>query len=492
MSWARWIPTGSARSRRLLAPAGLVALLLGLAVVWRVWPAGGASPDAAPDGARQADTALQPAPRPTRPVSFADGCVTSECHGVMERAADIHAPVKARRCDLCHHEDAGDHTFPIAEEVGAHCTACHDVGQGRPFQHELLSGAGCEGCHDPHVSNTRYLLLSDTVAGTCEKCHAPAQDLLLHSPYESGYCTACHDPHEADSPALLRGGVGIEHCRMCHQTLVETFESVKRSHLKVERTCLACHNAHGTDYPGHLIGETGALCLSCHEEIKTAIDTAVVSHEAVLDGKRCLSCHDPHASDRPMMLRDGQAQVCLECHSKEVVTPDGRKIPDMTSALTERDFSHGPVRAEQCSACHSIHGALADRLLREPAPAVLRGDFDVKNYALCFQCHTPALVLEERTELATRFRDGDRNLHYLHIRAGDGGRTCTSCHAVHGSDQPRHMAAYVRFEGSGWRMPVGFTPEEDGGRCASGCHEPLSYSRSRPAGAERPPEGGGR
>ncbi|MFH0945992.1 MAG: hypothetical protein V2A76_12400, partial [Planctomycetota bacterium] len=57
------------------------------------------------------------------------------------------------------------------------------------------------------------------------------------------------------------------------------------------------------------------------------------------------------------------------------------------------------------------------------------------------------------------------------------GRSCTSCHLVHGSDLPRHVADSVLFLGSNWRMKIGLELTKDGGSCSPGCHEPLSYSR---------------
>lgn len=105
-------------------------------------------------------------------------------------------------------------------------------------------------------------------------------------------------------------------------------------------------------------------------------------------------------------------------------------------------------------------------------------DFDVTNFALCFECHPSALVTLPETESATEFRDGMVNLHYLHINREERGSSCRTCHSVHGSDQPRHIARTVVYDGSGWLMPIRFELTPTGGRCAPGCHEPMSYSRS--------------
>jgi hypothetical protein len=90
----------------------------------------------------------------------------------------------------------------------------------------------------------------------------------------------------------------------------------------------------------------------------------------------------------------------------------------------------------------------------------------VKKYDLCFTCHDKQLVLTAKTTGLTNFRDGETNLHFVHVNREDKGRSCRSCHDVHGSDLPKHIASEVPFEGSGWSMPIGYEPKSDGGRCA--------------------------
>jgi predicted CXXCH cytochrome family protein len=145
-----------------------------------------------------------------------------------------------------------------------------------------------------------------------------------------------------------------------------------------------------------------------------------------------------------------------------------------------RPFLHGPVRSGNCTACHDAHGSGHAALLRRDFPKAFYASFDLENYALCFDCHDKALVLTEKTTALTEFRDGARNLHYLHVNRAEKGRTCTACHDIHGSDQPKHMAAAVPFEGSPWALPIQFEKTAGGGRCAPGCHAPKSYQRDQP------------
>ena len=102
--------------------------------------------------------------------------------------------------------------------------------------------------------------------------------------------------------------------------------------------------------------------------------------------------------------------------------------------LAEAPLVHGAVTIGECSACHSMHGAQHERLLREVDPAVLLGPYDAQNYALCFACHDKRLA---DTAGATQFRNGETNLHAAHLRAGEKAGGCADCHAVHSGTQAR-------------------------------------------------------
>ena len=97
--------------------------------------------------------------------------------------------------------------------------------------------------------------------------------------------------------------------------------------------------------------------------------------------------------------------------------------------------------------------------------------------ACSFTCHEPDSVLESKTTTLTNFRDGEVNLHYLHVNRDDKGRSCKTCHELHGSNLPNHMASEVPFEGSKWAMPIEYQKTERGGGCTPGCHDTKTYDR---------------
>ena len=201
-------------------------------------------------------------------------------------------------------------------------------------------------------------------------------------------------------------------------------------------------------------------------------------HGALLVQNGCGNCHDAHGSGEPKLLKDQVASLCLNCHNRPQEAKDGRTIRSVEAEVLQRAFLHGPVRAGQCQACHQVHGSSNSRLLSKVFPATFYARFDVTNYALCFSCHEQAMVMDQATTKLTGFRNGDRNLHHVHVNR-EKGRTCIACHAIHGSDAPKHMAASVPFEGGGWSMPINFRKTPTGGSCAPGCHQAYTYDRDQ-------------
>jgi predicted CXXCH cytochrome family protein len=437
---------------------------------------GGSGEPAGPHQGGVLPIALSPAPRPTGPLPPGAGCVTAECHATLSTARYVHGAVSAGACTTCHEPDAGGHVYPLTRPGNAGCTFCHDVSGSRIHQHEALDAPGCTACHDPHISRTKFLLTAPTVELLCAQCHVTERRTHPHGPFAAGECLACHRPHESNHENLLRAGGGPDHCAMCHAETTLALANAPFVHDPASESCTICHDPHASDFAYALKRPIDETCFSCHENLEEAITGSSAPHAAVFTADRCANCHDPHAAGRPDLLRDRQDVLCLRCHNQPQQAADGRTIPDMTPTLRERSFLHGPVRSGNCPACHNVHGASHTRLLREQFTDAFYASFDPGNYALCFGCHESDLVTEPRTTTLTDFRDGDRNLHFEHVNRERKGRSCRTCHALHGSNLPKHVAETVPFEGSGWAMPIRFEKTETGGSCAPGCHEPLSYS----------------
>ena len=422
------------------------------------------------------EESVEPAPKPTEPLDEKVDCISAECHAQFATSSHVHAPVSKLECDNCHEPDVGGHRYPLIRKGNAGCVFCHSVAGRAEVQHEVVDQSGCTTCHDPHASQTNFLLKSPSVQALCISCHDQPMHRSAHVPYVDGQCTACHEPHESSAPGLLRGGAGVDHCTLCHEPLGLRMANAPFVHPPAEEDCQACHGPHSTEY-SHLMRESiQDTCFNCHGDMREQVFEVRTSHEAVFTGDSCANCHDPHAAAGRHLLRSRADQLCLECHNRAIQTSEGDTIPDMTSTL-ERKYLHGPVRAGDCAACHNAHGSAHTALLHDTFPATFYANFDMRNYVLCFQCHNKELVLIEKTDQLTDFRDGSQNLHYAHVRPEGKGRTCKACHAIHGSDQPKHVADSVPFDGSQWAMPIGFEKTDGGGSCAPGCHEPRGYSR---------------
>ncbi|MEJ2244791.1 MAG: cytochrome c3 family protein [Acidobacteriota bacterium] len=146
--------------------------------------------------------------------------------------------------------------------------------------------------------------------------------------------------------------------------------------------------------------------------------------------------------------------------------------------MDRSEYVHKPVVDRECGDCHEPHGSDYYRLLVKRYPPEFYAPFDISNYDLCFSCHREDIVLIEETENLTDFRNGETNLHYLHVNMPERGRTCRSCHATHASNEPKHLRKQVPF--GGWGIPILLEKTETGGGCSPGCHDARAYDRIKP------------
>jgi len=381
------------------------------------------------------------APTPAQvqtPRDFSGDCSRSGCHDAFGKKKVVHAPVEQKSCDACHElVDEKKHHFKLTAEMPDVCTECHDaVGENLKFK---------------------------------------------HGPMASGQCTACHDPHASAHPKLL-SRAGNELCLDCHDELGERLSELKHKHQPAAEDCRGCHLAHGADNKMFLRGKLPDLCTDCHDGIADLLEDAKVKHAAMTEKNSCSVCHDPHASDAEHFLRKDPMALCMACHEKPVKTEDGKKVKliGFGDLLKKNPVHHGPIQQNDCLGCHgAVHGGDFRRLLSAAYPVTFYAPFKVETYALCFKCHDSEMVEEAETE-ETSFRNGEQNLHYLHVNKKRKGRTCRDCHDVHASTKRALVVESVPFGRRGWRLPIKFEPTKTGGSCAPGCHKPYRYDREQP------------
>lgn len=422
---------------------------------------------------------LSPKQRPTTSVT---GCTAGGCHAEVRNFPVLHGPAGADACLGCHVlKDAGKHTFAFARTGKDLCYFCHEPQKGSVV-HKPLETGSCLDCHNPHGGASRGMLIAATPAALCTKCHqnVTGGKNHVHGPVAAGGCVACHNPHASNFAKLLLKE-SRQLCLDCHVSSAQRLETSSVVHEPVTKDCLLCHDAHASDEPMMLRAPAQPLCLGCHEDIRSTVEHARTQHGAVVEGRQCLNCHEPHATDFPRILRNNPMDLCLECHNRPLKTPNGA-IADMSAVLASGKSLHGPVAQKNCTACHQIHGGKNFRMLIKEYPPEFYAPFKEESYALCFSCHERSLVLEPRTTALTGFRNGDLNLHFVHVNKDTKGRTCRACHETHASDKAKHIRTSVPF--GKWEMPINFNKSETGGSCAPGCHVPYAYDRVKPVKLE--------
>ena len=393
-----------------------------------------------------------------------ESCVSGQCHATLLKGATVH-PV-AESCTSCHeavetaHPKKGAKTFELTQDPPDLCYMCHDAFGKKKLVHFPVAEGACTTCHNPHASKEPKLLVRPQKE-VCRTCHADHMDFkVVHGPVVAGTCTACHSPHESDTTALLLQE-GESLCFGCHVDMSDVLKK-KNVHPALIAGCTACHNPHGSAHPRMLADEGEKVCFACHSQIGDAVANAAVAHAAVQAG--CPLCHTPHAGDNDRLLLKPEQETCTTCHVDVV--------PKNASVF------HGPDNDGKCSRCHTPHGGEHAKLLVEEFPSEVYVPYADTAFPLCFSCHERNLVEQPETSSATKFRDGERNLHYVHVNDKNKGRSCRLCHYWHGSAAPRLIADSVRF--GQWNLPLRFVKTETGGGCSPGCHKPHYYDRESP------------
>lgn len=413
----------------------------------------------------------------TPPLDYSRDCTSSGCHSDLIQTAVVHAPVASKDCDACHQPAGTDpHKFKWAAELTELCYECHDEDEfDGKVKHAPMEQGQCTVCHNPHGSEQKALLVAPLVADVCNECHEETTEDLasLHGPVAAGACTACHNPHASDQAALLKIA-RKDLCLQCHDDMKVRIRTKPHAHEPAKQDCTTCHNPHGGVDRMNLVMTQPQLCFECHDEVADSVEDAAIVHGALTSGRKCTGCHNPHAADVKGILIRPPMELCLSCHNK-AIQGDSRTVRNIAALLEENPEHHGPVGNKNCLACHNPHASEHIRLLNFAYPRSFYAKFEEDNYALCFDCHDVEIFEEERTDELTGFRNGDVNLHYLHVNRPVKGRTCRACHDPHAAKNKKMIAESVAF--GGWRIPLNYQPTASGGSCLPGCHKTYRYDR---------------
>lgn len=431
--------------------------------------------------------------------------MTKECHAKQIVGPVVHQPVAKQKCDACHdQEEETLHKFEFIDEGAELCYACHkSVTKKRKFTHKPLKDKDkkkqCLRCHSPHSTKAKKLIKAKSRTAQCYECHKKmVNDKLYHKAMvvksskvkkskdgksivikstDVKTCTGCHNPHASDSAKFLHAAP-LKLCLGCHDKVKTGAEAAKYVHSPLVAGCIACHDPHKPETGKGLKKRGASLCMSCHEHFNPQVSFMSKYHPRLLDENGCHRCHSPHFSSRKFHLIKPPRTLCLNCHTKDIKTRSGRKIIGVKPELAKEMRLHGPLATEDCGKCHQPHGNDKFSFLRKSYPRTFYSPYKPEIYALCFGCHNKSLAANSRTPTATKFRNGNVNLHYIHVNKPDKGRTCRACHANHATRNPHMLTDSTSF--GTWSIPIKYKESKNGGTCVSGCHWSMSYDRENP------------
>ncbi|QXE85639.1 cytochrome c3 family protein [Geomonas nitrogeniifigens] len=409
-------------------------------------------------------------------------CTATQCHASLAALQYAHVPVRDGDCSACHTSKGNEHpvkggkSFELAAKSEGLCRDCHDGIGKKAMVHAPVKEGECLGCHEPHGAAQRFLLeVGEDRTALCLNCHdaKPFKEKYLHGPVALGFCNTCHDPHDSGEKALLKGKVR-DVCLNCHADFGTRMRQATVVHPPVAKdTCTACHDPHGSPYQMFVKNKLPDLCTGCHKNVGKVVALAKVPHKPMLQEGGCPNCHSSHYGKAKGMLLADQKALCLGCHGTDTLgTPP---LKNISRQIEGKPFLHGPLQKGDCRACHDPHGSNYFRLLKGNYPEDLYFSYKDGAYDACLRCHERNLLRFPETTIYTKFRNGNRNLHYLHVVARKG-RTCRICHEPHASDGVK----LINKEGAqfgGWKIPLHFAITPTGGSCAPGCHREFKYDR---------------
>jgi len=410
-------------------------------------------------------------------------CTNAGCHAKEMDHKVLHGPTAVQACDMCHeYHDPARHMFVLKRKGRELCEFCHidKSGTEGAFAHEPFAKGDCLSCHDPHGAETARLLKKDSVANLCTDCHTDAlHGAHVHKPAGDD-CLLCHKPHTADFGHMLtRAGNNL--CTSCHEAVGQTVTQSQHPHAPATEDCLQCHTPHASNAEKGLKAPVRELCSSCHEQVGRDALGAAHTHSAALEGRACLNCHTAHGSEHANQLHANPVGACLECHQKPIKVDKDRTVRATPELANDALHRHGPIQDGDCAACHTVHGGEQPQLLVTPYSRSFYQPYSADAYALCLRCHSSQVVFTDATNIETNFRNGDRNLHAVHVNKQPMGRSCRACHSTHASRFESQIADTVSY--GQWKLPINFKVTETGGSCAPGCHKPASYDRVTPVTA---------
>lgn len=319
--------------------------------------------------------------------------------------------------------------------------------------------------------------------GACEVCHTQTSyhtntgDGTDH--YDANNCTACH-PHFTDdvlnyfSPTFVGGQSHFTH-----------FEDPKGPMLGTDACFTACHlsSSDFKKFKDNQPVETTNVCNACHSaggSFNGVGDMDPGNPNSVAYGAKYNwedGIYEPAVDPElwPSRLKAGKENWCAGCHDNGSSVVKSVSAPNVMGNNVTYGYNvtgHGrdSLNYKKCGDCHDLTAVHTDtnsrtysaslsnyqsgyRLKTEMAiPRFMQ--YGPSAFRLCLDCHRYTDIVGP----ASDFRQGDKNLHEIHVGEGlrgiiawdsdwetpasavcsedecaDSAMSCTACHNVHGS-----------------------------------------------------------
>lgn len=320
----------------------------------------------------------------------------------------------------------------------------------------------CTACHNAHNNPYgKFLVLDNSKSALCVACHnVSGFSSSLHGAASSmaAGCPLCHASHNAGGrKRLLKSAAEEENCYQCHSN-TGTAKDIETVALKFYRHPMEATAGIHDPKEDPLTAQKHVECQDCHNSHKvvalaSAPPTASGSHAGV---RGVSSAGELLSGDATY-----QYQICFRCHADNSFYASQTVERQIQELNTRLDFdpanpSYHPVVATgkgtnvpslrtgysttsmiYCTDCHANddssqargpHGSsfkhiLSARYETDSYPL----SYSESNYALCYRCHDPLLLLEPLTSAFPK--------HQWHVVTK--GVPCSVCHDPHGASKVR-------------------------------------------------------
>ncbi|MEW6428097.1 MAG: cytochrome c3 family protein [Thermodesulfobacteriota bacterium] len=274
--------------------------------------------------------------------------------------------------------------------------------------------------------------------------------LLLLLCWRQTSASAQENPDSPPEPSCIGGD--------CHPS--------QRRHVGRElqsEDCRRCHEvSEGHERPAAAEKTTPqvdmGICAGCHPFAGAYWHPPAAAND-------CQACHVYHSEEKPALRPGNKETICTGCHLAFVESGTMQHITDKDG-----------TKSTDCSYCHSAHVSSFPALLAAPLEGATYVSYGDQTYSFCFSCHNRNMLQFADTMHYTSFRDGKKNLHYIHSNKRRRGINCRVCHEIHQAKAPSLMAERTPY--GEWQMPIHFKKTENGGSCAPGCHPLKTYERA--------------